>query len=109
MKLISGAKYAALETKLQRTVRELEDAEKLSAERRATITQQATEISRLRNEQPDPIVAAPQPAQGDAELRRDNHLLRRALADMQERLDGLQTSHVADTRELHDLRQGATS
>lgn len=38
--------------------------------------------------------------------------LRRAearCAALQQRLDEMQVSHIADTRELHDLRQGATS
>ena len=89
-------------------VGERDDAVKLAAERLSTITRQAAEISRLRDEGPDRIVAPP-PVRGDAELRRQLHLARRALAEMQARLDDLQTSHIADTRELHDLRQGAAS
>ncbi|RPE40217.1 hypothetical protein EDD90_3253 [Streptomyces sp. Ag109_O5-1] len=101
--------YQELRDRYRKVVEERDDAVKLAAERLSTITRQANEISRLRDEQPDRIVAAPPPARGDAEVRRQLFLTQRALADMQQRLDDLQTSHIADTRELHDLRQGATS
>jgi len=46
---------------------------------------------------------------GDAELRRQLDLARRTVGELQRRLDEMQSSHIADTRELHDLRQGAAS
>jgi hypothetical protein len=106
MRLVSAAKYAALQTRQQRTARELEAAEKLAAERQAVITRQAAELVRLRDTHPDTPLPAPQPAAGDRELRRRLHLAERTVRGLQERLVGMQTSHVADTRELHDLRQG---
>lgn len=109
MKIVSGAKYAALETRLQRTVTELEKAEKLAADRKDTITRQAAELARLRDEKPDTPVQQPQPVQGDAEPLRQLSLARRTVRELQQRLDDMQASHIADTRELHDLRQGGAS
>lgn len=43
-----------------------------------------------------------------AEKRRAD-LAARARAELAQRLDVLQAAHVADTRELHDLRQGVAS
>lgn len=108
MKLISGAKYARLYTSHQRTLRDLEASEKLAAERLATITRLRTELEQAQATTGRPA-PQPQPAATDGELRRELRLKTRALAELQERVDQLQTSHVADTRELHDLRQGATS
>lgn len=97
MKLISGAKYAALRARYEHTSYELEKAKKLAAERLSTITRQAGEITRLRDDRPDtPVV----------ELRRQLDLARRTASELQKRLDEMQASHIADTRELHDLRQG---
>lgn len=106
MRLVSAAKHAALQTRYERTAADLEKAEKLAADRAATITRQAAELERLRDRHPDTPLSQAQPAQGDAELRRQLHLARRAIRQLAEQIDGLQTSHVADTRELHDLRQG---
>ncbi|MFI6251462.1 hypothetical protein [Streptomyces sp. NPDC051016] len=101
--------YKELQNRYRRVVEDRDDAVKLAAERLSTITRQAGEISRLRDEMPDRIVSPPPAVQGDAELRRQLHLARQAMAGMQQRLDDLQTSHIADTRELHDLRQEAAS
>lgn len=106
MRLVSAAKYARLEARQQRTARDLEAAEKLAAERQAVITRQAAELTQLRATQPESPALAPLPAQGDAELRRQLHLAKRTIRGLQERLVDMQASHVADTRELHDLRQG---
>jgi hypothetical protein len=106
MKLISGAKYAALRTRYERTAYELEKSRKLAAERLSTITRQAGEISRLRDARPDTPVQQSRPALGDVELRRQLDLARRTVGELQRRLDEMQASHIADTRELHDLRQG---
>lgn len=109
MRIVSAAKYAALRTRYERTASDLEDARKLAAERLSTITRQAAEISRLRDSRPDSPVQHPQPARGDAELRRQLDLARRAIRELDARLTAMQDTHVADTRELHDLRQGAAS
>lgn len=109
MKIISGAKYAALQTRYERTTADLENARKLAAERLSTITRQATELARLRDEKPDTPVQQPQPVHGDAELLRQLNLARRTVGELQQRLDEMQASHIADTRELHDLRQGGAS
>lgn len=105
MKIVSAAKYAALQALQQRTAASLEKAEKLAAERQATITRQAAELARLRDAHPDTPLPQPPAVQGDAELRRQLDLARRAIRQLDERVSQLQTSHVADTRELHDLRQ----
>lgn len=109
MKLISGAKHAALRTRYEHTSYELEKSRKLAAERLSTITRQAGEISRLRDARPDTPVQQSRPAPGDVELRRQLDLARRTVGELQKRLDEMQASHIADTRELHDLRQGAAS
>ncbi|MEU3283156.1 hypothetical protein [Streptomyces antibioticus] len=105
MRLVSAAKYAALQTLQQRTAAALERAEKLAAERQATITRQAAELARLRDAHPDTPLPQPLGVQGDAELRRQLDLARRTIRQLDERVVELQRSHVADTRELHDLRQ----
>ena len=105
MRLVSAAKHAALQTRYDRTAAALEKAEKQAAERAATIARQAAELERLRDAHPDTPLSQPQSVQGDAEVRRQLHLARRAIRQLAEQIDGLQTSHVADTRELHDLRQ----
>jgi hypothetical protein len=109
VKLISGAKYAALQTLQQRTARELENAEKLAAERLTTITQLRAELEQARNATPGSPLPQPPAAPGDVELRRQLNLAHRTIRTQAARLDELQASHVADTRELHDLRQGAAS
>jgi hypothetical protein len=106
MKLISGAKHAALRALYERKAYELEKAEKLAAERLSTITRQAGEISRLRDARPDAPVQQSRPASAGVELRRQLALARRTVGELQKRLDDMQASHIADTRELHDLRQG---
>lgn len=108
MKWVSGAKHAAAVAGKQRALKELEAASKRDAERQATITRQAAEIARLRDEKPDSPVQNPKPAQGDAELQRRLNLANRTIRELDERVGQLQDSHLADTRELHDLRQGAT-
>lgn len=106
MKLISGAKHAALRALYERKAYELEKAEKLAAERLSTITRQAGEITRLRDARPDTPVQQSRPAPADVEVRRQLDLARRTVGELQKRLDEMQASHIADTRELHDLRQG---
>lgn len=109
MKLISGAKHAALRARYERTAYELENARKLAAERLSTITRQAGEITRLRDARPDTPVQQSRPALGDVELRRQLRLALGTVGELQRRLDEMQSSHIADTRELHDLRQGVAS
>ncbi|MEV4861505.1 hypothetical protein [Streptomyces ossamyceticus] len=109
MKLISGAKYAALQARLQLTMKELENAEKLAAGRKATVDRQAAELARIRDEKPDSPVQHPRAAVGDAELRRQLDLARRTIRQQADQIEQLQASHIADTKELHDLRQGVAS
>ncbi|MGY5048248.1 hypothetical protein ACWDE0_21850 [Streptomyces sp. 900105755] len=102
--------YQALREDYRKAIGDRDDAVKLAASRLFLISRQAEEIARLRDERPeDGPLPQPRPVTGDAELRRRLHLTERALAETQQRLEALQTSHIADTRELHDLRQGATS
>lgn len=109
MRIVSNARHRDLEYRYQRMAEARELAEKLAAERLATITRQAEEITRLRDEKPVTPVREPQPVTGDAEVRRQLHLARRAIAQLSKQNAILQAAHEADTRELHDLRQGATS
>ncbi|MFF6781378.1 hypothetical protein [Streptomyces sp. NPDC012510] len=109
MKIVSGAKHAAVLARLDRTTRELEAADKRDAERLATIQRLRAELEQLRDAKPNSPVQQPKPVAGDAELRRRLSLALRAVGELQQRLDDMQTSHIADTRELHDLRQGVAS
>lgn len=109
MKLISAAKHAALQARYDRAARELEDTAKVSAERLATITRLRAELEQARDLHPATPLPQPPAAPGDTELRRQLNLAQRTIRDQGARLDELQASHVADTRELHDLRQGVTS
>lgn len=109
MKFVSAAKYAALRAGYERISRDLEAANKRDTEHLATIRGLRAENEQLRDEHPDSPVRQPKPPVGDAELRRQLNLARRAVAELQQRLDDMQTSHIADTRELHDLRQGVAS
>lgn len=109
MKLISAAKYAALQALQQRTARDLESAEKVAAERLATITRLRADLAKAEDSSPVSPVPQPEPTAGDAELRRQLQLAERTIREQAQRLDDLQASHIADTRELHDLRQGGTS
>jgi hypothetical protein len=109
MRLVSAGKYADLQYRYQRVTEARETAEKLAAERLSTITRQAEEITRLRDTKPDSPVQHPRPAEGDAELRRQLHLSRRAMASMVQQLDTLQRANEALTAELQDVRQGASS
>lgn len=109
MRLVSAAQHAELQYRYERMAEARENAEKLAEERLATITRQTAEISRLRDEHPTSPVPHPQPVQGDTELRRQLDLARRTVAALDRQLSALQTSHEADTRELHDLRQGVSA
>ncbi|MDX3039392.1 hypothetical protein PV383_19740 [Streptomyces caniscabiei] len=106
---MSGAKHAALRARYERTARELEDSDKLVARHVATITRLRAELDQQRDRTPDSPVQNPKPAVGDAELRRQLNLANRTIREQADQLERLQDSHIADTRELHDLRQGATS
>lgn len=109
MRLVSAAKYAALQTLQQRTARELETVEKTAAERLATITRLRTELEQARDARPASPLPQPPAPPGDAELRRQLHLARRTIRDLGQRIDDLQASHIADTRELRELRDGGQS
>ncbi|UJV43839.1 hypothetical protein [Streptomyces sp. AMCC400023] len=109
MKLISGAKYAALQARCDRLTREAEDAEKRDAERLATITRLRAQLDQQRDAKPTTPLQQPQPTAGAAELQRRLNLALRTIRELDARLDEMQTSHIADTKELHDLRQGGRS
>lgn len=98
--------HQALRADYRRVVEERDEAVKLAAERLSTITRLAALVDDLRDQHPDGPVRQPQPVSGNVELRRELALARRTVAQLEERLSAMQTSHVADTRELHDLRQG---
>lgn len=109
MRLVSAAKHAALQTLQQRTARELEVVEKAAADRLATITRLRTELEQARDARPASPLPQPPTAPGDAELRRQLRLAQRTIRELGQRLDDLQVSHIADTRELQALREGVTS
>jgi hypothetical protein len=106
VRIVSAAKHAALRAGYQRALADLETAKKRDAERQTTIARQADEIARLRDAKPDSPVQHPRTEVGDAELQRRLNLANRTIRELDERVGQLQDSHIADTRELHDLRQG---
>ena len=86
------------------------DAQRNTAdERLKTINRLQSLLQHYREDKPDTPLPEPQPALGDAELRRQLHLARRANAELSARLDGMQASHIADTKELHNLRRREVS
>ncbi|WP_405960757.1 hypothetical protein OG235_27720 [Streptomyces sp. NBC_00024] len=109
MRIVSAAKYAALRAGYERIARDLEAAKKLDAARLATIERLGAERDQRRDRNPDGPVQQPKSPVGDAELRRQLDLARRTIGELQTQLDEMQASHIADTRELHDLRQGVAS
>jgi hypothetical protein len=109
MRLVSASKHAALTTSYERVVRQRDDLAKLAKDRLSTITRLAEEVARLRDSKPDAPVAQPRPALGDAELRRQLELARRALVSMDGQLATLQQANEAMTAELQDIRQGVAS
>lgn len=108
MKFVSGSKHAAVQTRCNSLIRQLEEAEKRDTERLAVIGRLRNELDQQRDRKPDGPVQQPKPAVGDAELLRQLNLAQRTIRVQAEQLEQLQTSHIADTRELHDLRQGVT-
>lgn len=106
MKIVSGAKHAALQARL-RLVEEA--AEKRDAERDATIQRLRNQLDQQRDAKPDTPLQQPQPTAGAAELQRRLNLALRANGELADRLGQMQDSHIADTKELHDLRQGGAS
>jgi hypothetical protein len=109
MRLVSASKHAALATSYERVVRQRDDLDKVAKGRLSTITRLAAEVSRLRDEKPDAPIAQPRPAEGDAELRRQLDLARRALVSLDGQLATLQLANEAMAAELLDIRQGAAS
>lgn len=107
MRLVSAARYADLNARYQRMAEAREDAEKLAAQHQATITRQAQEITRLRDERPDAPVQHPQPAQGDAELRRQLHLARKAMEALTAQCADLQKVNEVQARQLRSLAEKA--
>lgn len=86
-----------------------QEAEQQLAEKDAAILRMQSLVSHHRDEHPDTPVQHPEPVQGDAELRRQLRLAQAVIRGLSERLDAMQTSHIADTRELYDLRLGVAS
>lgn len=105
MRIVGAAKYAALQDRLNL---EREEAEKRDAASQATIGRLRAELDQQRDRKPDGPVQQPKPFLGNAELLRRLNLAQRTIRVQAEQLEQLQTSHIADTRELHDLRQGVT-
>jgi len=100
MRLVSGAKYAALQYRYERASQAREEAEKLAAERLSTITRQAAELAALRDKSPDTPVQVPRPLAGDAEVRRQLHLARKAMAALDEECRRLQHVNEVQARQL---------
>lgn len=94
-----AAKYEAEQERADRLQAELDDARLLAS--------RLTAVAETRQSLDDaerPIDAAPTARREgpSARLRRERDRVRK----LEQRLSDMQVSHVADTRELHDLRQG---
>lgn len=109
MRIVSAAKHAAVLAGAERVARELEDEKKANAGHLATIQRLRAQLDQQRDAKPNTPLQQPQPTVGAAELQRRLNLALRANGELADRLDQMQTSHIADTRELHDLRQGVAS
>lgn len=107
MKLISAAKYAALQTRYQQVIAQRDKAQELAAKRLTTITRQAEEITRLRDLKPDGAVRQPQPVQGDVEVRRQLHLVRKAMAALDLQCRDLQHINEVQARQLRERSEKA--
>lgn len=106
MRIVSAAKHAALQARL---TRETENAKKREAEQAATIDRLRNQLDQQRDTKPNTPIQHPAPPVGDAELRRQLNLARRANRSLVDQLERMQATHEADTRELHDLRQEVAS
>lgn len=109
MRIVSAAKHAAVLAGAKRIARELEDEKKANAEHVATIGRLRAELDQQRDRKPDGPVQQPKPAVGDAELQRQLNLALRRGDQLQQRLDELQASNDAASRELQDMRRGVAS
>lgn len=105
MKYVFRRKFADLQGRYQQVIAKRDEAEALAAERLSTITRQAETITRLRDGIPDTPVREPQPAQGDAELRRLFRLSEEARRKLDEQLRTLQAANEAQAAELRDLSE----
>lgn len=109
MRLVSGSRYDALNTRYQQVCDARTEAEELAEQRLKTITRQAAELTYFRDQNPDAPLPYPTPVVGDPELRRQLRLAREALTALDRRCCDLQDQNDKQARELRDLRQGAAS
>ena len=109
MMLVSGARYDALNARYQTACEGREEAEKLAAERLSTITRQAAELSYFRDQNPDAPLPYPRPPEGDAELRRQLHTARKAMAALDEQCRTLQHVNEVQARQLREHAESGVS
>lgn len=109
MRLVSGTRYDALNTRYQQVIEQRDDLAELASKRLATITRQAAELAYFRDQNPDAPLPYPKPAGGDVELRRQLHLARRALLAQQEQLASMRQANESLAAELRAVREGAAS
>ena len=70
MRLVSAAKHAALQTRYERTLRDLEAAEKRATDRQDTIRHLRDALAKAEDRHPSSPLPQPEPAVGDVELLR---------------------------------------
>lgn len=109
MRIVSAAKHAAVLARLARQARELEDEKKANAGHAATIQRLRAELDQQQDRKPGTPLPQPKPTAGEAELLRRLNLALRTADQLQQRLDELQVSNDAASRELQDLRRGVAS
>jgi hypothetical protein len=107
MSLVSGARYDALQTRYQQVTEARDEAVELAAERQATITRQAAELTALRDQSPASPLPQPRPMQGDVEVRRQLYLARQAMAALDEQCRTLQHVNEVQARQLRELAEKA--
>jgi hypothetical protein len=106
---VPRAKYdEAVMLYLRERRRRLDVEEKLD-EKDAAIRQMQGLVQHQRDQQPNAPLPYPEPLTGDAELRRQLALAKRALAETAARCTELQQANVSLTAQLAESREGAVS
>jgi hypothetical protein len=102
MRLVTGARYDALQGRYRQVVDDHDAIAKLAEDRLHTIVRLSQEIDELRDKTPNSPLQQPRLPQGDAELRRQLHLAHRAITSLDGRLADLQTANESQAKQLRE-------
>jgi hypothetical protein len=106
---VTLAKYKALLRRCERETAAREAAERKLDEKDAALLKMQGLVQHQRDQYPTAPLPYPQAPVGDAELRRQLALAKRALAETVDRCVALQDANVSLTEELRAQREGATA